>query len=330
MAGTQIRFQRSTVVVSGTNTYEIIATCIIAGTLPDTNIFLLDIITVDDPKDDTLVRVVQVADTVEFVTDRDDAITAGDTMWRSPAVTLRFDDIETANAAAKELSSRVNTLVETVDTYNEEFETIGTGEVTTYPIVDPSLLTALTEDYTNSLQPVTDAETARDEQQETCTQLNADLLVIEDRLEEAQGDLALYQSIQAKLTGSASIISSVDSALGPLVTATRNKVTLSAATPTEKTEIEVELQNMDAQLVTNGLEITNLENLNTNEVATTVATLQTRASTLSGDRNAKILEISQCSAAVASLQGELDAARATRDAALAAVVEVCPEFVPTT
>ena len=62
MANTRVRSVRNAIAVGGTDQYEIITTCIEEGDLPDKSIFLLNIADVNDPKSDTLNRVIGISD----------------------------------------------------------------------------------------------------------------------------------------------------------------------------------------------------------------------------------------------------------------------------
>lgn len=323
-----MRMDRSTIVVDGTNKYQVIATCVVKGTLPDISIFLLDINTADDPKDDTMARVVAVADIDIYKTDRDTAVASGDALFRSPSVTLQFDNLDTANAGQKELKARINTLVGEIDAFLTEFETTAAGEIVTYPTVDPSVKTQRIDDYTATLAPITAAEEARDTEQAACTLLETNLSTVEERLSEAQADLAALIPIQSGLSNSTTTLVSVQATLGGDRTSIRTFNSASSASTSEKADIETELVSMDAQLVLFAAENTSLSSLNTGAVTTLVGTLQTRVASLSSQRTALQTDLNKCNRDVSELQAAVDSARATRDAALASVLAVCPDFTP--
>lgn len=328
MAGTQTSSVRSTAVVAGTNKYIIVTTCTVAGTLPDANIFLLSIVTPDDPKDDTLVRVVAVADITEYLTNRDAAVTAGSPFWRSQAVTLRFDDIETANAAWKELESRINKFVTQVDEYDSEFSTTGSGDVTVYPTADQSEKNARLAAYEATATPITDAEDARDTGQAACTQLTRDLAVTEDRLQEANADLTLYLQIQASVGGVNSSMPSIETTISTANAQARAETGASAASTGEKTGIEVQHAAVDTQLTLFTVQNTALNTVQTGSVTTAVSTLQSRVTTLTTSKSTLLTQLNTCNAAVASLEATVDATRTARETALADVIAVCPGFTP--
>lgn len=328
MAGTQTTSVRSTTVINGSNQYEIVTTCNVAGTLPDRGIFLLAINEVEDPKDDTLERVIEVADISEYLTDRDDAITAGQGFWRSASVTLRFSDIETANAAWKELESRISTLVDQVDAFNDEFETSGTGDVTVYPTVDLSEITARKDAYTATLEPITEAEEARDEKQLECTQLETDLATVEDRLQEAEADLAIYLQVQASTTTVSGALPTISTNIANASAQARTLVTASGASASEISDINAQLSLIDNNVDSLNTQSAALTAVVTGTIASTVSTLQARVSSLTSERNSIRTQLNECSVEIAELQAAVTAARTARDDALAAVIEVCPDFTP--
>ena len=201
MAGTQVRMVR--VITDNSDPakrYSITSTCIVPGTLTDTGIFVLSIPTPSDPKDDGFTRLITVQDVNSFLTDRDDAIQEGADYWRSPTSTLYFADIETANAAWKELSNRITALVNSVDSYNVEFSTPPGGSVVTYPTTDTGDKDLLIAAFEATAQPIADAEEARDAKIIACTKIKDNIDVTQARLNEAEADLANYNNLYPRTT----------------------------------------------------------------------------------------------------------------------------------
>jgi hypothetical protein len=328
MAGTQIRSIRTTNVVNGSNTYEIVTTCIVKGTLSDVNIFVHNLVTDDDPKDDTLLRVAQVADFTEYLTDRDDAVAASAETWRASSVLLKFKDIETANAAWKELESRINTLVEQVDAFNDEFDTDGLGDITVFPATDPSELAALITAYEETAEPITDAVDARDTQQLTCTQAEADLVVVQERLTEAEGDLANYLTIQADVGNVNTSLPSISGAIAAAATQARVETLASSASALEITGINAQHSLIDAQITLFNVQNSALSTAQTGPINSAVATLQARVIALTTEKSGLVTTINACAITMATLDAVVDAARAAQTAALADVVAACATFTP--
>jgi hypothetical protein len=296
--------------------------------LPDTGIFLLSIVTEADPKDDTLVRVIDVADISEFNTDRDAAIAAGETSWRAGSLILQFDDIETANAAWKELESRISTLVDQIDAFNDEFETTGAGDVTVYPTVDLSEKNALIGAFEATEAPITDAEDARDAKQLECTQLDSDLAVVVERLQEAEVDLALYLRIQAEVGNVNTSLPAISAAIAAANNQARVEVGLSAASAVEQSSINVQFTAIEAQITSFNVQTSALNTTQTGPISTAVSTLQNRVTSLVTQRSTLSTQALACNSDIAALQAVVDAARTARETALAEVIAVCPEFTP--
>lgn len=328
MAGTQTTSIRSSSIVNGTRQYEITTTCTTVGTLADEGIFLLSVVNVEDPKDDALARVISIADIAAYKLNRDQAINAGDAYWRSSSVTLRFGDIETANAAWKELESRVTTLVKQVDAFNTEFSTPGAGSVTTHPAVDQSVINELETAYYASLQPITDAEEVRDTEQLACTAREVELSVVEDRLKEAEADLATYVSIQASLGNVNTNLPSIHATIVASVTQAKIEVEASAATSSEKSSIAAQLSGVLTQATLFAAQNTGLNSILIGSLAAVVSTLHARITSLTAERNTLRTQLTMCAIEMAELNAAVNAARAARDTALADVLTVCPDFTP--
>lgn len=319
---------RSPTVVEGTNEYKITASCIEAGTLADKSIFVLTIVNVDDPKDDTLARVSQAADFDEIKADRDAAIAAGEPRFRSPEVILTYTDLETANAAQKELKSRITTLVNNYDDYLDEFSTGAVGEVVTYPTVDESVKNQLIADYEATAKPITDAEDERDDKQDECNLLQTKLEIAQERLTEAESDLNTVTDILSTLTSSTSTLVTLQSDLDSDKSSIRTFNSTSGASSSEKADIEAELTSMDSLLNQFKTENTALDSLESGALTTLQSVLQARVASLTSIVNSRQLELNKCNREVSELQAKVDRARAAQDEALAAVREVCPDYTP--
>ena len=328
MAGTQVRMVR----VITTNTdpakrYSITSTCIVPGTLTDTGIFVLNIPNPSDPKDDTFTRLITVQDVNDFLNDRDDAIQAGAAYWRSATSTLYFTDIETANAAWKELSSRITALVNSVDSYNTEFSTPPGGSVVTYPTTDTSDKDQLITAYEATAQPVEDAIAARDAKIIACNKIKDNITVTQDRLDEAESDLANYNALYPRTTLLSGNLLSIRAALVTNNGTVRTVNGTSSATIGEKDSIETVLLGNDSQLALFNTEVNNANNINTT-VAGIVATLQSRVLQLRNSLLSWQSQYAVCTQEGTALQAAVAQTQLAQEAALADVVAVCPDFTP--
>lgn len=328
MSGTQVNMQRQSVIISGSVKYTVTTTCTVAGTLQDTSIFVLGILTPEDPKDDTFTRVIDIADVSTYLTNRDSAISQGDNLWRAATMTLTYDDIQTANAAWKELSNRINLLVTNYDTYLTEFETFTAGDVIIYPAVDASKVTELKNAYATAATAVTVAQTASDVHISECTALETTLDVTEERLQEAQADLIPLLSTQsaiAALNGSYGIVyTTLYTNNGQI----RTENATSSAEDTEIASIEALLSSNDAVLTQFSTYNASLTLTLLGSIASSVSTIQGRVVQLTQEKNSLFTELNKCNTEQSKLQAAVSASITAREAALAAVIAVCPDFVP--
>lgn len=327
MSGTQVTFIRRPTLVDGANQFEVVATCLVAGSLPDTNIFVLSVVQEEDPKSDTLLRVAAIQDFGNYLATRATAIDEGYVTWRSSSVTLRYSDLTTANAAASELSSRVNALVEDQDVNLLEFETGTGGELITFPVVDPSQKTALIDAADAASLAISPAEDTRDTKRVECEALQVEVDVLEERLLEAQGDLATATSILAELTPISTGLVTSNAGVGTATSTVRVLNNGSSASTAEKANIETQVLSLESFLLTWTTQNTNLNTVISSQVTSLQTTLQARIASLSSQRNTALTSLARCNQQLAAAQGAVDAARDARDTAVAAVLAVCPDYV---
>lgn len=145
---TVLREDRTVLHIDGVPLYQVSVVCSDKGTLPDTGIFLYQIVDPNDPLQDVFVRISEVADftaTDAYLPNRTNAILRGDTLWRSAVLSKTYDDINVANAAVKSIFDRVNTVINDYATYTNEFAGI---DVQVYlPTTDPTQVEALKTAY---------------------------------------------------------------------------------------------------------------------------------------------------------------------------------------
>lgn len=325
MPGTKVNSARKPTVVNGVGKYEIISTCILSGSLPDTGIFLLNIVDPTGPKSDLLVRVIELGDPAAYSNNRDTAISLGDLQWRSAEVRLQFDDIETANAAQKELSQRINVLVNNFDITNAEFTVV--SEIVTYPTIDATAETESKNNYVAARTAADAAKAARDAEVIDCSNTETELTTIQTRLVDATSDQAAVSTINASLTVVYPAYISHRSIIGGLVTTTTTAVSSSDASTVQKTTINGYLSSIGLELQLMDASNTNL-NTAISLTGSLLGTLNARVTSLTAEETAKNLELRQCRATLTKAQGTYDAALATQNAALAAVRVLCPDFDP--
>lgn len=330
MPGTQITQTRQPVVIDAGTRYQISATCAFAGTLPSVHIFTRQVIQDDDPKNDIFLRVASVTDFTDYGEDRQASITDGDFLYRASTVVQLYDNVTTATGAWDELSSRINTLVEEYDVYINAFLTPVDGSVVTYPTVDPSTKAALISAYSASLTTVTTAEQARDTENIACQAVLLELQTRQQQLVEVQQDIATISPIVTAANVAAPSLDSIQNAIVVNNTNASTAVQLSAATTGEQNAILASLSATTAQLAALGQTSNSVEVDIRVPLAGFLGSLQTRAAGYQADVTALNSEYAECMREMAALQAAVDQARAQRDADLAAIRAICPDFNPAT
>ncbi len=328
MAGTQVRQIREPVSTDTGTQYQVTAQAIVAGTLPDVFIFLFEVIQDEDPKSDAFTRVVTPADFDDYGTDRDASITANTRFYRAAQVVLLYDGITDANSAYLELTSRISDLVTGYDAYIDSFVTLPAGEVVTDPTADESEKAALIAQYEAAAAAVTVAEEVRDEEVASCDVHKAEYASLQERLVEAQSDYTNMQNVVNVVTAVPAVYAANSALANNAVTATASTVASSSASAADKTAVASYSNNAFAALSAIDRANADFATGVTGPVLVLVGTLQLRVNTLSSEVLAMQQTVNDCQLELATMQGAVDAARATRDAALAAVRAVCPDYVP--
>lgn len=329
MPGTQITPTRTPVLVDTGTKYQVTAVCSLAGTLPNTNIFVRQVVQEDDPKNDTFLRIASVVDFTTYGSNRQESIESGAFIYRANSFVALYDDVTTGNDAWNELSARVNALVLEYDVYITAFLTPVDGVVVTYPTIDESTKAALIATYEASLETVEEAESARDTENVACNALQLELETYQIRLAEVQADVAAVTPIASASTlvpPNLSVIAATTSTASLTASA---YVASSGASAPEQASIQGQLATINNQVSALNLQTTFADSEVRIPLLAFLGTLQARAASLQADVTAKQIEYNQCMLEMATLQAAVDQARQARDAALAAIVAVCPDYVPT-
>lgn len=150
--------------VSGT-IFQILATVNDPGPLPDNGFFLYQIGTAADPSTDTFARVATLADYAQinssgYGLDRWAAISAGASFYRSPSMTITFNDINTATTGQTSLNDNINELLNAYEGFNTSFNTGLTPQTIYYPTSDPSILSGLITTWQSNHNATLVAQTA--------------------------------------------------------------------------------------------------------------------------------------------------------------------------
>jgi hypothetical protein len=328
MPGTQVKQTRSPVTAGALTTYEIAAVCTLQGTLPDANIFLMKVVQPDDPKNDTFQHVCEVTDFTNYGTSRESSISSATFLYRIQTFSKSYPDIVTANDAWKELQDRINKLVVDYNAFITEFLTSSSGIVTTFPTLDEGAKAALIAEYGVAQTAVTTAEDARDTESVMCEAKRASLRSLQERLVEAQADLAVLNPI----VGALGALMPSYATLSPLLSSGIGTIqivsTASSASAGDKAQIDAQLALMRGQVASLDTSNSSLTGNVQIPLGTLQATIQSRVTSLTSEVNALVQEVNACALEMADLQGAVDAARARANQILADIRAVCPDFIP--
>lgn len=327
MSGTQVTQVRSAVVINAVNTYQVIATCILPGTLPDTGIFVLNITQQQDPKNDLFVRIASTLDFSNLKNDRNAAIAAGDGAWRATTNTFKYTSIEVADAAWRELESRISALVTSFDNFINAFQTPPAGVTTIFPVPDPSTLNALITAYNGYTTSIDSAETARTEEVNDCNVKKERLDQLNLRLRDAQSDLSTARSIQTGLTTSLAALTAIQASIQTTNNNSSSLISASSAASSEKAQLQSNVTLIANQLFAMNVQLADLT-ARVTIINGFVADLTNRVATLTSQVNALTSEITACDLEAARLQANVDALRTSQTNTLADIRAICPDFDP--
>jgi hypothetical protein len=130
--------------------YEVTTTVSAAGDLPQTHIFVMTIVNIADPLQDTFDRIAGVSDLLNVTIGRDPAIIAGESEYFSNSFTLYYTSLNTADAAAKAIRDSIDELIENWVLYDNSFETAPAGQTYNAPLDEPAYWEDLVEEYTTT------------------------------------------------------------------------------------------------------------------------------------------------------------------------------------
>lgn len=128
----------------GTTAYQITTTVLDPGVLPDTGMFVFNIVDPAEPKDDKFVRFGQPKDINFMIRDRDAAIAAGDEEYLYFRLVKQYPDLEVAIQAKAAIKSRIDASISLWYRYQEAF--VGIID-SLHPGVDPEYELALENTY---------------------------------------------------------------------------------------------------------------------------------------------------------------------------------------
>jgi hypothetical protein len=340
--------------------YKIETTVTDPGELPFAQIFVYTIVDVADPAQDVFARVATPGDLDggnALLTSRDDAVSGGLSEFLSLYFSVQYPDLTTASQARLMISTRINELINNWILYRDSFMA-NSGEIQYFPTTDPEVEQHLTEIYVTTR----DARVVAEEDLATAT---TDLTLAEKDSATAQATYEIYKKEQVfcQKTHLVDWVA-LDGALTPYISAvstfltnsktdfvTLANIALAAVSPPVLYLPVVwhPIPYHEAALASLSLAWTNwisaIDNMTTVREAynTTgasartavgadlLAFCQTAAMQVAASYNAKVAADSLVADAVLTkkeAEAALAFAQQAEDAALAAVIAVCPTFDP--
>lgn len=310
--------ERHVELVAGANQLFVITNrmidAVIPAELPHVNVFVVNVVAQDDPKQDTLARVATIADLTTIPIGRDPGIAApgpDGTQFLSASWTQSYDTLETALNAAQVFRDRVNQLIVDWGSFTTSFDAPDpTPAIYTFPATDTSQKTALIQAYKVAKQ---------DRYQKQIDKTAADAA-----LSAAQADLTYKQSLVSDLLSTAALATQLSSEVSSLSGYLSNLLA-SGTTFAGNNPGGVGLAAFQTAL-----------NTATSQSAQATAYVSDAASLsalIAAYQAARSTDVTTASAAVAAATTDqatkaaaLTAAQSTETTALAAVIAICPDF----
>lgn len=196
MLDTTVQMDRTTIALpTGTSVYQIDAVVLVKGDLPHYNIFVYQILDPLDTTRDTFVRVGTPYDLENIPLTRTTAIAASQEYFLSQTLQRRYSDLNTAVQAKDAVRSRIDNSVQAWRTYSTDFS--GT-ETFNHPTAEATYEQQLKDDYV-------DARDARIAAEEVVTDADAALVLAETAVTNAIAVSSIYSDDLAFTSQSYSI-----------------------------------------------------------------------------------------------------------------------------
>jgi len=297
------------------------------GDLPNEEIFVHDIQIANDPKADRFLRVGNIVDMTTLPLGRDAALQRGLTTYLTSSFTVDFPDVDTATAAKDVIQQRVDNAISNWITYQTRFVTPASYE---FPASDPTLVTKRINAYNAAKQAKIEKEAALNAATSADTAAKAEAQRLGTALVTAversslctQKQTLLGQAITAESVFRAAVTSFISSAAAFLnqmsivaPEATSQRVAFESALNGFKAAATAEAQDGEPRL--NALQT---------RMAADCAAESTEVTTLAAEKVTADTEAAATATALSVATAAYDAAVTVEQAALAAVLEVCPDF----
>lgn len=314
--------ERHVELVAGANEAFVVTNLMVSadlpGELPHVSVFVLSVADVDDPKQDKLVRVANIADLTTVPIGRDAGIAAAEPngiLYLSASATVSYDTLEVANDAATTFQDRVNALIKGWILFRGEFHA---------PDPTPALYTFPRGDATRKESLIAAYKAAK----QTRYQLQLDKVAADAALTRAeaahlaaQGLATGMDVIAGKAAANVSALSNVKAALDSLLASGQTFYAAASGTPpssSDKGAFQAALTVATTQQAAAVEYLSDAAALAAAVVAYQagrVGDVATAAGTLAAVQTSQIMKVQQ-----------LAAAQAAETAALQAVLAICPDF----
>lgn len=289
------------------------------GPLPYAEVFVKQVVTRTDPKDDRFLRVSSLGDLTTLPRGRNAGLlstTAETFQFIDSSATVKYDSLDVAVAGQTAIRDRVNALVKDWQHYEAEFAAYPTAEVFNLPIADNDQKTQAITDYTAAKQDRVNKEALMESAEvdldtaKTNQQLYADLTVnlksFASRASERTLEMAAARSALTALISSSNTYYGVSSCAGA-----GDRTTFSTAVSTATTA--------NAQAAVDEVDHSSF-----------AISLQTYASTIESTKLVWDAEVLTATTNYNSAYQAYNDALAVENAKLNYVLTLCPDFDPTT
>jgi len=290
--------------------------------LPHLFVFVMKLVTRNDPKDDTLARVARIADLSTLPRGRSAALLSNNGTgfeYLEPTVVTKYTTLTEALSAQTAIKDRVNALINDWISFNADFNAPDpTPENITLPTVDPSQKDALIaaykaakEDRYNKGVAATDAAQELSDAQTLYTSLQADVTTIDGLQTTATALLANFTTAQAQYQVLYNAGTTYIAAAGSSGCA----LTFAAATATFQAAVNYAIGTQDPAMTAQLAVFSGF-----------VASIAAFYAAKSASSTAAAADVQSKTTASTVAQQDYVDAQATEAAALAAVLAICPDF----
>lgn len=288
--------------------------------LPSPNVFVHQIIANNDPKQDVFLRVASILDLTLLVQGRTNAVLKKQTTYLSNAFTVEFNDVATGTAAKKVIQARVDQLIKDWIQYNKDFIV---PDHIPLPLFEASIVEAAKAAYSESLKE-------KDKQDALLKDANALFASAKADAAELAIDLADAQINSSACATTESMLVAGVTAANVFLTAAQNfKVVADAYREGSVSDSMYDSAKTTFASAIAAMQIGmgSLTDAQT-RVASSCAAEAAAVTTYSTQKQAADLAVATTQTEQIKVQAAATDASKKAEAALAAVLEVCPDFTP--